>query len=48
MKIVFFCLNIDRNDKYVTIMYWAPKMHKDPTGACFIVVLKKAVQNLKL
>ena len=36
-----FGLNSDKKDKSFPTMYWGPKMHKDPIGACFLVAQKK-------
>jgi len=41
-----FGLNPDDNDKSLPIMYWTPKMHKNPIGARFIVASKKCSTKL--
>ena len=32
---------ITEKEKTLPIMYWIPKMHKNPTGARFIIASKK-------
>ena len=41
-----FGLSPSENDKSLPIMYWTPKMHKNPTGARFIIASKKCSTKL--
>ena len=41
-----FGLNPDEKDNSLPLMYWTPKMHKNPIGARFIVASKKCSTKL--
>ena len=38
-----FGITVEKEEKVMSMMYWSPKMHKNPSGARFIIASKRCV-----